>query len=166
MLIIIIIVIWIYNFTVSRLRRSSLCASLAWQGLLRSCDRSKPLQNRSIEPHSVKPIGGEDDDDDKTDILIYQSTTSSCKVFNKLSKNETKVKKYFKRTVSSRSTDNFVRSKAKQNKISLPGDLRSIHASRGGTSTGLFNRETLRVASGKLNGNQGNLMFFSYHYTC
>ncbi|CAH8609743.1 unnamed protein product [Schistosoma guineensis] len=145
---------------VSRLRRSSLCASLAWQGLLRSCDRSKPLQNRSIEPHSVKPIGGEDDDDDKTDILIYQSTTSSCKVFNKLSKNETKVKKYFKRTVSSRSTDNFVRSKAKQNKISLPGELRSIHASRDGTSTGLFNRETLRVASGKLNGNQGNLMFF------
>ncbi|CAH8596856.1 unnamed protein product [Schistosoma intercalatum] len=139
---------------VSRLRRSSLCASLAWQGLLRSCDRSKPLQNRSIEPHSVKPIGGEDDDDDKTDILIYQSTTSSCKVFNKLSKNETKVKKYFKRTVSSRSTDNFVRSKAKQNKISLPGELRSIHASRGGTSTGLFNREILHVASGKLNGNQ------------
>ncbi|CAH8631496.1 unnamed protein product [Schistosoma rodhaini] len=139
---------------VSRLRRSSLCASLAWQGLLRSCDRSKPLQNRSFETHSRKSMDGDDDNDDKTDVLIDQSTTSSCKVFNKLSKNETKIKKYFKRTLSSRSTENFVRSKAKQNKTSPLGELRSIHATRGGISTGLFNRETLRVASGKLNENQ------------
>ncbi|TNN08879.1 Histone acetyltransferase KAT6B [Schistosoma japonicum] len=141
---------------VSRLRRSSLCANLAWQGLLRSCDRSKPMQDKSLESFSKKFLNGEDGNDDKTDVSGGRNTASSYALFNKkLSTNETKIKKYFKRTLSPRSTGSFVRSKAKQNKADPSEELSPILSTRSGTSVGLFNQEDLRTPSGKSNESQG-----------
>ncbi|KAK4468455.1 hypothetical protein MN116_007660 [Schistosoma mekongi] len=139
---------------VSRLRRSSLCANLAWQGLLRSCDRSKPMQDKSLES-SKKILNGKGDNNDKTDFSGDRNIASYALFNNKVSTNETKMKKYFKRTLSPRSTGNFVRSKAKQNKTGPPEELSPILSTRSGTSVGLFNREALRTPSGKSNESQG-----------
>ncbi|CAH8865021.1 unnamed protein product [Trichobilharzia szidati] len=163
---------------VSRTRRSSMCASLAWRGLLRSCDRPKSASVQSVEMDIEKhgsrheeqdedeekekeDIDDEDDDDDKTDILTEENisarrkttttTTTTMKSYKSV-KTETKHKRYFKRALSPRSFGSFIHRKAKESSTSvlqLTDQLSPSHSTRSATSLGFVNRELLPTTTGK-----------------
>ncbi|VDP99750.1 unnamed protein product [Trichobilharzia regenti] len=156
---------------VSRTRRSSMCASLAWRGLLRSCDRPKSASVQSIEM-DIEKHGSrheerdedeqeekdgddeeDDDDDDKTDILTEENissrrnktttTTAAAKSYYKSVKTETKNKRYFKRALSPRSFASFIHRKAKESTslLQLTDQLSPSHSTRSTTSLGFVNRK-------------------------